>query len=206
MNDPAVRSLQEYYEHEAAARRRGAATGRRVEAATAFATLLVHERRTTVLDVGAGPGTDADVFVATGIDYTGVDLAVGNGVLARERGHRVIVASLADLPFRDASLTAGWSMSTLMHVPLERFDRAISGMLRPLERGAPVGIGMWGGTERDLMSDPDEFGARRLFSLRSADHNRELLERRGAVERFDVWDAGPDGWEYHYAIIRAPGT
>lgn len=205
MTDPATRSLREYYEYEAAAGTRGAVSGRRVDAVTAFATLLAYEGRSTVLDIGAGPGTDADVFAAAGVAYTGVDLAVGNGQLARDRGHRVVAGSLFDLPFRDVSQSAGWSMSTLMHVPLDRFDRAMSGLLRPMKRGAPVGIGMWGGVERDVMSEPDERGTRRLFSLRSADRNRTLLEGHGAVERFDVWDVGPVDWEYHYAILRAPG-
>lgn len=203
---PAIRELREYYEHEAVSGRRGPATGRRLDALSEFVSLLGDEDRSSLLDVGAGPATDAAAFVDAGVRYLGVDLAVANARLAHGRGHLVIPSSLFDLPFRAGSFDAGWSMSTLMHVPLERLGRAMSEVVRPLRPGAPIAIGMWGGAERDLVTGPDAEGARRLFSLRSAAGNRELLAAYGSIERWEVWDTGPDQWEYHFAVLRTGGA
>ncbi|WP_040492689.1 class I SAM-dependent methyltransferase [Ilumatobacter nonamiensis] len=205
MTDPATRELRAYYEHEAVARSRGAAAGRRIDAVEAFAVLLAAEGRGSVLDVGAGPATDAGAFTDRSIRYIGVDLAVGNGIVARERGHDVVAGSMFDLPFRPDSFDAGWSMSTLMHVPASDVGRVMREILRPLVVGAPIGIGVWGGPGRDLWSEPDDSGARRLFSLRTASRNRALLEEYGSIEHWEAWDTGPDGWEYHFAILRTPG-
>ncbi len=76
---------------------------------------------------------------------------------------------------------------------------------RVLVPGAPLMIGQWGGTLGDIDSDHTVPGLPRLFSLRSADTNRELLGRHGSIERWEIRDAGPDGWEYHAAVLRVPG-
>ncbi len=164
------------------------------------------EDRTRVLDVGAGPGTDAAAFAGSGLSYLGVDLAIGNARLARARGHDVIAASLFELPFRPASFDAGWSMSTLMHVPADEFDEAMRAVLAPLRSGALFGIGMWGGAGHEFRTTPGPDGTRRLFSLRTAEHNRTMLSVHGAIEQWEVWDAGPEDWEYHLGVIRLPPT
>lgn len=196
--------LARYYEHEATQRRRGPASGRRAEMLDEFVQMLAAERRGSVLDIGAGPGTDAAAFRSADIAYTGVDLAVGNGVLAAEAGVNVIAASLFDLAFTDATFDAGWSMSTLMHVPTDQVDAALRSICRVLVPGALLGIGQWGGSLGDIDSDHTMPGLPRLFSLRAAETNRSMLARHGSVERWEVWDLGPDEWEYHAAVVRLP--
>ena len=200
--DPIRSELREFYEGEAAARSRGPASGRRVEMRSDFIALLRAERRHTVLDIGAGPGTDAHAFTAAGLRYVGLDLATGNARLARDRGHDVVPASLFEPPFRPASFDAGWSMSTLMHVPVDEFHTAMRSALAPLRGGAPFAIGLRGGPEREFRSPPDEHGRRRLFSLRPARMNRAMLAEHGTVEQWQEWAAGPADWEYHACVLR----
>lgn len=194
--------LSRFYEHEATHRLRRRPSGWRVGWLAEFARAIAADGRRNVIDVGAGPGTDAHGFLTEGIEYTGVDLAVANGVLAHEDAATVIAASLFDLPFRDNSFHAGWSMSTLMHVPTAEVDTAMRSVCRVLAPGSPLMIGQWGGSLGDIDSDHTVPGLPRLFSLRTADRNRELLAVHGVIERWNVHEAGPDGWEYHAAILR----
>lgn len=194
--------LARFYEEEAHLRRRGPAQGRRVEWLERFVALLVSEERRSVIDIGAGPGTDGAAFVAVGCTYVGLDLAQANGVLALERNLCVIVGSLFDLPVVDASFDAVWSMSTLMHVPDADVDRALESICRVARPGAPVMIGQWGGSLGAVYSEGEPSGMRRLFDLRTVDRNRALLEAHGSIEQWEVWDTGPGGWEYHAAILR----
>ncbi|MGB3734507.1 MAG: class I SAM-dependent methyltransferase [Ilumatobacter sp.] len=197
--------LARFYEHEATNRLRGRPSGWRVAWLAEFADSIRAEGRRSVIDVGAGPATDAPAFLDAGVEYVGIDLAVANGVLANESGATVVAASLFDLPFPDASFGSGWSMSTLMHVPTNEVADAMRSICRVLVPGAPLMIGQWGGTLGDIDSDHTVPGLPRLFSLRSADTNRELLGRHGSIERWEIRDAGPDGWEYHAAVLRVPG-
>ncbi|MEP1125106.1 MAG: class I SAM-dependent methyltransferase [Ilumatobacter sp.] len=194
--------LARYYEHEAANRLRGRPSGFRLGLLDRFTEMIVAEGRRSVLDVGAGPATDASAFLDAGIVYTGVDLAVANGALAGEAGADVIAASMFDLPFRDETFSAGWSMSTLMHVPTDQVAVTMRSICRVLMRGAPLMIGQWGGRLGDIDSDHTVPGLPRLFALRTAAHNRALLAAHGTIERWEVRDAGPDGWEYHVAVVR----
>ena len=194
--------LVRFYEHEATHRLRGRPSGWRVDWLHEFVRLLTSEVRRSVLDIGAGPASDAVPFLDAGIDYTGVDLATANAALAAEAGARVIPASMFDLPFRDGTFDACWSMSTLMHAPTDQVDAAMRSICRNLVAGSPVMIGQWGGTVGDIDSDHAVPGLPRLFSLRTADQNRALLEVHGTIERWEVRDAGPAGWEYHTAVLR----
>ena len=194
--------LQAFYDAEALERSRPPASGRRVDLLRSFVDLLDAEGRSKVLDIGAGPGTDAAAFANAGLSYVGVDLASNNAFLAQSRGHQVIAASLFALPFRRASFDAGWCISTLMHVPEREISAAIRAMLDPLVHGSPLAIGLWGGDGREFVTEPNAQGRRRLFSLRSADRNRELIATHCVVEHFETWTAESSGWEYHFAVAR----
>ena len=196
--------LARFYEHEAVNRLRGRPLGWRVAWADEFARSVADAGRRRVIDVGAGPATDAPSFRDAGIDYLGVDLAPANGVSAAEDGATVVPASLFDLPFPDATFDVGWSMSTLMHVPTNEVDDALRSICRVLVPGAPLMIGQWGGSLGVLDSDHTLPGFPRHFSLRTAETNRGLLDVHGTVERWEVRDVGPDGWEYHVAVVRRP--
>ena len=196
--------LARFYEHEATNRLRGSPMGWRVGWLDDFVATLVNQGGGSVLDVGAGPGTDALPFIAAGIRYVGVDLAVGNASLAADVDAAVVPASMFDLPFPDATFDAGWSMSTLMHVPADEVDEAMRSICRVLVPGAPLMIGQWGGPLGDIESDFAVAGLPRFFGLRTADHNRELLEPHGDVESWQVRETeyAPEGWEYHVAVLR----
>lgn len=195
-----VADLRSYYEEEARQDLRGPLRGRRVDLRSEYVQLLLTEGRRTVIDFGAGPGRDAEGFSNAGIAYTGLDLAHGNGVLAAGRGVTVVQGSIAAPPLRAASFDAGWSMSTLMHVTETDVPAVLGAMVRPLASGAPLLIAQWGGQRGEYVDDMRLPGERRLFSLRTFDHNRELLAAAGSIEREERWEARDE--EYHVFLIR----
>ncbi len=195
--------LRAYYEREAELGRRGPVRANRARALTEFVSLLLKEGRRTVLDHGSGPATDAGGFVEAGIAFVGVDLAVGNARLAADRGFAVVAGSMAAPPFRPRSFDAGWSMSTFMHVPEAQAAEVARGMVGPLQVGAPLMVGLWGGPRRDEIDTTELEGEQRLFSLRTTELNGELLSSAGGTEHLETWDVGPDGWEYQLFLVRA---
>src|SRR5215217_1395236 len=80
----------------------------------------------SVLEVGCGAGHDSRLIRAAGLASTGVDLsAVGVGLCVGLSLYAV-QASAINLPFRNRSFDAGWSMSTLMHLPGNDINLALT--------------------------------------------------------------------------------
>lgn len=176
--------------------------GRRDELRADFAALLVREQRRNVIDVGAGPGGDAPVFRDAGIDYVGVDLSVVNAEVAHRLGRSVIPGSLYAPPFRLAAFDAGWTMSTLVHVPDSRFDEAMSATTALLRPGSPLAVGLWAGVDREYVNETDRFDPPRFFSTRSSDRVREMLGGHGTIEAFETWQNERSDQTYQLAIVR----
>lgn len=198
--------LKDYYENEARLRLRRPLRGRRVELRDEYLDLLRREGRSSVLDLGAGPGRDGEAFRDAGHRFVGVDLAHGNGRLAAELGLPVIQGSILALPIATSSFDAGWSLSTLMHLDEEHAGRALAEMIGALRPGAPLLVGLWGReVEGSVVNDTDIAGSRRPFHLRSRERNRRLVTAHGDLERADRWDAASDDWDYHVFWLRKTG-
>ena len=198
------RDLSDYYEREAAAGARAAMgpRGRRDDLRSAFVDLLVREGRVSVVEVGSGPGTDAASFIDAGVRYAGFDLAVGNARYAHARGLAIVPGSLFAPPFRPDAFDAGWTMSTLLHVPDDRFDEALAATTSLLRPGAPLAIGLWGGRDREFVNDTDHLDPPRFFSHRSDDRAQAMLRAHGTVESFEAWPTEIDGWNYQFIVLR----
>jgi SAM-dependent methyltransferase len=206
---PAVdrdRDLAAYYDQEAPMRAARAIGTQRSRRRGEFVRLLAGEHRTSLLEVGTGPGRDAVTFIAAGVSVTGVDLSAEHVRLAREVGVDGVQASVLDLPFGDRSFDAAWTMSTLLHVADADFDAAMSEIVRVVDSGAPVGIGLWGGPDSEGPNERDTIQPPRFFSIRSDERLQTMVRAHGDVERFDTWtEPGTDDLHYQFLVLRTRG-
>lgn len=195
--------LTAYYNAEARAGVRGEPDTMRVDIRSRFIDDMRREGRRHLVDVGAGPGLDTLAFQHAGFAAIGVDLAPANVVAMRARGASGTAASLYALPFADATFDALWTMSTFVHVPHDRFDEAMTELVRVVTPGAPLAIGTWGGRDFEGVPEFGELRPYRFFSLASHDRWRAMLEGHGQVEHFETFPpTQPSGWEYQYAVLR----
>ena len=198
--------LRAYYEAEASLGTRTGLRGRRIEFRDEFISRLRDEGATSVVDFGAGPGHDGIGFLEAGISYLGLDLAHGNGLIAAQSGVNVVQGSIKNPPFRRQSFSAGWSMSTIMHLPDADVPQAVSAMADSLRPGGLFGVGLWGASStqspRDEIDAGRIQGQRRLFSLRSFDRNHELFSASATIEQAAAWEIGTEGWLYHVFVLR----
>lgn len=196
------RDLATYYDREAGDRAERSINPRRVDGRTRFiARLGPHRPRT--LEVGIGPGLDAAAFVADAAPVFGVDLSCEHARRATAQGAHVTVGSVRQLPFRDGSFAALWTMSTLMHVPNASIAEAVGEIRRVLAVGALGAIGVWGGPDVEEYDSPGTYGPPRLFSRRSDDRWRSLLAVIGSIEEYETWDHEPGRYWYQWAVVRA---
>lgn len=195
--------LAAYYDAEAEQRAVRRLDPRRLELRERFTDKLISEERHRLVEIGTGPGLDASAFLARGISVAGVDLSAEHVRLCTAAGVEAHLASVHDLPFPDDSFDAGWTMSTLLHIPDRDFDAAMHEVRRVLEPGSPLAIGLWGGSDAEGLKHDDEIHPPRFFSFRSHARMKDMLGRHGALEQFQTWT--PDGtgrWTYQWAVLR----
>lgn len=153
----------------------------------------------TILEVGCGGGRDGVALQDAGLSYRGVDLTPEAIDICAERGLSVTVASAAELPFEEDSFDAVWTMSTLMHLDGDGFDRAVAEVGRVVRPGGLIAVGLWGSEPPERRVD--EHG--RLFMQRSDDQVRAALSTIGQVESFETGEWFDDGGHYQYVTLRA---
>lgn len=85
-----------------------------------------------VLDVGCGPGADAETFDDWGLAVTGLDLSPSFLATAREQvpGGAFVRGDMRRLPLHEAAFDGVWSCASLLHVPRP----AVPGTLREFRR------------------------------------------------------------------------
>ena len=197
--------LVAYYDNEVRSRAQRRLPPQRVAHRAGFIELVKGEGRGSILEIGSGPGRDGQAFANAGLAYTGVDLSPRSVAECRSLGLEAVVASVLQLPFRNASFDAGWTMSTLLHIGDAHLDVALQEIQRVLRPGAPVAIGLWGDqTSHERMWDDGRgFGPPRFFSIRTDDAVREVLGRHGTLESWVTWSSG-DSLHYQWALLRLP--
>lgn len=184
--DPISADLLAYYDQDAPDRARKGVDPRRAAWRTSFVERVLADGRSAILEVGCGPGRDAPAIEAAGADVTGLDLSFEHVRLASAAGVRSVQGSLYELPFSNRSFGAGWTMSTLVHVPDARFDEAMLEIRRVLRPGALLAMGLWGGFDREGVVEFDRIEPARFFSFRSHERLREMLSRHGSIELFET--------------------
>ena len=197
--------LVAYYDAEARGQYRVVHGEFRSDLLRNFAALLESGISSRTVDVGAGPGLDV-----VALQEAGFRLSASTLPLETSLAWFVVVG-----PSWDPSTTCRsqrgrstrlWTMSTFVHVPDERFDDAIVEMLRVVRPGSPLGIGTWGGLDFEGIHEFGDLRPYRFFSLATHERWHSMLSRHGEVELFEIHDPEDEhGWQYQFAVLRAPG-
>jgi SAM-dependent methyltransferase len=190
-------ALRHYYDGEMASRAVRPLGEAREARLAGFVDLCHREGLSSVVEVGCGAGRDGVVLHASGLAYRGLDASSSSVDLCRGLGLDAVLGSALDLPFADDEFDAGWSMSTLMHLPGDGMATALTELRRVVRPGGVVEVGVWGADEpRERI---DEHG--RYFRHRTDDDLRTMLALVGDVTAFDTWSHLDDGGHYQWARV-----
>ena len=189
--------LRHYYDREMAQRAERPLGEQREARLSEFIRLCRDVGLSSVVEVGCGAGRDGKVLAASGLAYKGVDLSEASVDLCRALGLETVAGSAKDLPYADDEFDAGWSMSTLMHLPGDGMEVALTELHRVIRRGGVLELGVWGADESGEWTD--EHG--RYFRSRTDDELRTLLSDVGEVTHFDTWSRFEDGGHYQWARV-----
>lgn len=191
------------YNWDAPARNQRTLPDERVELRNRFVELLNEEGRTRLVEFGAGAGQDAEELMSAGLEVLAMDLSPENVERCRSRGIDARVGDFYNLDMADSEFECGWAMSTLLHVPDADFDHVLAELLRVLEPGAPLAIGLWGGFDFEGIQEDDWADPKRFFSTRSDPRLKEMLGRQAIIESFETVMPSEDrSQHYQWCIVR----
>lgn len=190
--------LRKFYDDELPARATRPIGAERERVLHSFIERCAAKGWNRVLEVGCGAGRDGRVISDAGLEYTGVDLSPRGVEICRDQGLVAYACSAVQLPFADDTFDASWSMSTLMHLPDDGMELALSELRRVTVPGGILEVGVWGKTEGGEWFDPHG----RYFRQRSDEDLQSLLAQVGDVTAFETWHWFDDGGHYQWARVR----
>ncbi len=129
-----------------------------------------------ILEIGTGSGREAVQLIGLGYDYTGVDASSGlirEAEAAIPQGkffHRTVY----DLDFPPQSFDGFWTAATLLHIPKNRIQEALTQIRFVVRRG---GIGFISLKEGE--GEGVEKSTGRLFTYYSSDEFIDILKKVG---------------------------
>jgi ubiquinone/menaquinone biosynthesis C-methylase UbiE len=124
-----------------------------------------------VADVGCGPGRDAALLRARGVEVIRLDVSLA--MLRIGERSRAVQADMRALPLRSRSLEGLWCQAALLHVPLADVPAVLAEFARVAKAGGPLHLTVAEGDGEGWQSDmyggkPRWFAHHRRDSLMSA--------------------------------------
>jgi SAM-dependent methyltransferase len=132
-----------------------------------------------MLDAGCGAGYPVTQFLAQYFQVTGIDFALKQIQLAKNRvpGVEFICADIANLPIQENTFDAVCSYYAIIHIPRNEHQKMLDGFLNILRPGGLALLCMGAG---DLPNDTSRYHSAPMFwSHFGRDTNLEMIEDAG---------------------------
>ena len=136
----------------------------------------------SILEVGAGGGSDARLLSDNGYEYYGTDASQGMIAIARQMHPDLIFDQLSvyDLADIGRHFDGFWACAVLLHIPKSRIDEALQSISGVVKHGGIGFVSIKDGHdelfERRQKQDRDE---KRLFAYWTKDEFTDALQRNG---------------------------
>ena len=167
--NPYQDDLQQAYDNAVDEREGREIAAWKVRERSRFMRLLRDEGKSSLVDIGAGPGLHAIYFKARGITVTCIDLSPENVKRCIEKGlvaHAVDVMNLSSLGTRFES---AFAMNSLLHIPRRQLSIALTSIRDSLDPDGLFYWGQYGGEDKEGVFEQDHYEPKRFFSWLSDD-------------------------------------
>jgi SAM-dependent methyltransferase len=141
-----------------------------------FLALLQSQRKSTILEVGAGTGVHGLHFQEAGLDVFCTDLSPAMVERCRSKGLRARQADFLSVG-SIGTFDAIFSMNCFLHVPPDRLCDVLCAMRKSLADGGLLYWGQYGGTSHTGTLETDQYEPKRYFSMLTDDELLSAGER-----------------------------
>ncbi len=167
-----------------------------------FLALLQQEGKKTLLEIGAGTGTDSLFFQHNGMRVVCTDLSPAMVELCKEKGLEAHVMDFLSLDFPPASFEAMYALNCLLHVPTSDLPRVLEKLHSLLCVGGLFILGVYGGKEEEGIHESDWHQPPRFF----AHHTEEFMEQAITpffdIVSFKIIPLAGQRWHFQSMVLR----
>ena len=168
-----------------------------------MAKFLAHvQPSATVVDLGSGPGHQAEYLQQHGCEMTCIDLSAEMVNICRQKGLKAEAMDFYALALTPASFDAVWTMNALLHVPKASLRLVLEQIEQVLKPGGLLYMGLYGGYASEGIWEEDNYKPQRFFAFYEDAHIQRLVSEVFDIEHFAIVPMG-DGMKLHYQSIIA---
>ena len=171
----------EKYAHERASH---SPDGFKVQERSEFLKFLRDEGRETLLEIGCGPGRDAQFFQSQGLRVLAVDNTPTMVKLTAEKGVPAQVLDCYNLDEIHERFDAVYTMNCLLHIPKRDIDQILHLISRRLNDSGLMYLGIWGDTNFEGIWEQDRYEPKRFFSFWKTEALLEVIQRSFIFEYY----------------------
>ena len=151
-----------------------------------FLELLNEEQKTTLIEIGAGPGKDSKFFQDHDLHVVSTDLSPQMVQLCRAKGLEAYVMDFLNLEFPDAHFDAVYALNCLLHVPKVDLPRVLISIRRILKPAGLFFMGVYGGYASEAVWEEDHLTPKRFFSFYPDDEIQAITARYFDIHDFKI--------------------
>ena len=155
-----------------------------VQERSEFLRFLKAEERETLLEIGCGPGQDAQFFQSQGLRVLAVDNTPMMVKLTAEKGIAAQALDCYDLDEINQSFDAVYTMNCLLHIPKRDFDQILLLISRRLNDSGLMYLGIWEDQNFEGIWEQDRYEPKRFFSFWKTGALLEVLQRSFKLEYY----------------------
>ncbi|UCC50990.1 MAG: methyltransferase domain-containing protein [Anaerolineaceae bacterium] len=151
-----------------------------------FLELIKKEQKTTLLEIGAGPGKDSKFFQDHGLQVISTDLSPQMVQMCRAKGLEAYVMDFLNLNFPDTHFDAVYALNCLLHVPKVELPAVLTAIHRILKPSGLFFMGVYGGYASEGIWQDDHLTPQRYFSLYPDDQIQAIVSNTFTVHDFKI--------------------
>lgn len=192
-------NLKKAYNNNAHIREKNEMQAWKVKPREEFLEILKHERKSTILDIGAGHGRDSKFFKDNDLHVTAVDLSDEMIRLCREKGIEAYELDFNELHKIDKTFDSVWAMNSLLHVEKNYLPQVLQGIKDRLKSTGLFFMGVYGGEDQEGIWDDDFYSPKRYFSFYTDDSIKRIVSKYFELVSYERIDTG--GKYYFQSIV-----
>lgn len=171
-----------------------------------FLNLLVQENSSSLLEIGAGTGTDGIYFKESGLDVHCIDLSTEMIRYCKERGLNAQIMDFYNLDFDDHSFHAVYALNCLLHVPKADIHKVLKEINRVIKPEGLFYMGVYGGIDSEGIWMEDSFEPKRYFASYIDDSLRTLVGQHFQEVYFNTIPLKEGSFHFQSVILKKVST
>jgi len=167
-----------------------------------FLDILKREGKKTLLEVGAGTGSDGLFFQENGLRVVCTDLSPAMIELCREKGLEAYVMDFLSLDFPPSSFDSLYALNCLLHVPTNDLSKVLEKLQSLLCPGGLFFLGVYGGNREEGVHENDWHQPPRFFAHHTDEFMKQAVTSFFELISFKTIPLKNPAWHSQVMVLR----